>query len=146
LCQALDKALAKNNQSLKVLIIEDDQDLAQVLIAMFNRHGIETYHAPTGREALQISQHIIPDLLVLDLGLPEYDGFAVVDWLRQHNSLCRVPLVVYTAQDLNETERQRLKLGQTIYLTKGRISPQEFEQRVIILLNRMIRGNINMSL
>ncbi|RUT04314.1 hypothetical protein DSM106972_045420 [Dulcicalothrix desertica PCC 7102] len=143
LCQALEKALAKNNQSIKVLIIEDDQDLAQVLIAMFNRHGIETYHAPTGREALQVSQHIIPDLLVLDLGLPEYDGFAVVDWLRQHNSLCRVPLVVYTAQDLNESERQRLKLGQTIYLTKGRISPQEFEQRVIILLNRMIRGNEN---
>ncbi len=141
LCQALDKALVKNNQSIKVLVIEDDQDLAQVLIAMFNRHGIETYHAPTGREALHVSQQIIPDLLVLDLGLPEYDGFAVVDWLRQHNSLCRVPLVVYTARDLNESDRQRLKLGQTIYLTKGRISPQEFEQRVIILLNRMIRGN-----
>jgi PAS domain S-box-containing protein len=139
LCQALDKALAKNNQSIKVLIVEDDQDLAQVLITMFNRHGIETYHASTGTEALQISQNIIPDLLVLDLSLPEYDGFAVVNWLRQHNILCRVPLVVYTAKDLNETERQRLQLGQTIYLTKGRISPQEFEQRVIILLNHMIQ-------
>ncbi|BAZ18076.1 PAS/PAC sensor hybrid histidine kinase [Calothrix sp. NIES-4071] len=142
LCQALEKALAKNNQSIKVLIIEDDQDLAQVLITMFNRHGIETYYAPTGLQALQASQQIIPDLLVLDLGLPEYDGFAVVDWLRQHNSLCHVPLVVYTAQDLNESDRQRLKLGQTIYLTKGRISPIEFEQRVITLLNRIIRGSI----
>ncbi|MBF2063122.1 MAG: PAS domain S-box protein [Calothrix sp. C42_A2020_038] len=143
LCQALEKALARQNQSLKVLIVEDDRDLAQVLIAMFNRHGIETFYAQTGREALQVSQNIIPDLLVLDLGLPECDGFAVVDWLRQHNSLCRVPLVVYTARDLDENDRQRLKLGQTIYLTKGRITPQEFEQRVINLLNRIVHPTPN---
>ncbi len=140
LCQSLEKALAKQNQSLKVLIVEDDVDLAQVLITMFHRHEVESFHAQTGREAIEVSQQLIPDLLVLDLGLPEYDGFAVVDWLRQHNRLCRVPLVVYTAQDLDQSDRQRLKLGQTLFLTKGRITPQEFEQRVINLLNRMIHG------
>jgi PleD family two-component response regulator len=74
------------------------------------------------------------------LALPEYNGFAVVDWLRQHNRLRQVPLVVYTAQDLDESDRERLKLGQTLFLTKGRITSQEFEQRAIDLLNRMIRG------
>ncbi|MDM9382109.1 PAS domain S-box protein [Chlorogloeopsis sp. ULAP01] len=138
LCQALDKATTRQNQTLKVLIIEDDQDLAQVLIAMFNSHNITTFYAQTGREAIQVSQNIIPDLLVLDLGLPECDGFTVVDWLRQHNRLCQVPLVVYTARDLDEGDRKRLRLGQTLFLTKGRITPQEFEQRVINLLNRMI--------
>jgi PleD family two-component response regulator len=78
--------------------------------------------------------------LVLDLILPDYDGFAVVDWLRQHNRLCRVPLVVYTSKDLNNSERERLKLGQTLFLTKGRITPEQFEQRVIKLLGRIIRG------
>lgn len=141
LCQALAKATATQNQSIKVLIIEDDLDLARVLIAMFNRHGITTFYAQTGREAIQVSQNVIPDLLVLDLGLPEYDGFGVVDWLRQHQHLCQVPLVVYTARDLDESDRQRLKLGQTLFLTKGRISPQEFEKRVINLLDRMIRTN-----
>ncbi|MFQ4146436.1 PAS domain S-box protein [Chlorogloeopsis sp. ULAP02] len=140
LCQALEKATSRQNQTLKVLIIEDDQDLAQVLIAMFNSHNITTFYAQTGREAIQVSQNIIPDLLVLDLGLPECDGFTVVDWLRQHNRLCQVPLVVYTARDLDESDRERLRLGQTLFLTKGRITPQEFEQRVINLLNRMIRG------
>jgi PleD family two-component response regulator len=72
------------------------------------------------------------------LVLPECDGFAVVDWLRQHKRLCQVPLVVYTAQDLNNSERERLLLGQTLFLTKSRITPQEFEQRVINLLNRII--------
>ncbi|WP_088889547.1 PAS domain S-box protein [Leptolyngbya ohadii] len=144
--QALERALSSHNQSLKVLIVEDDLDLAQVLIALFSRHQIETFHAQTGRDAIQLSQQVIPDLLVLDLGLPADDGFAVVDWLRQHNRLCRVPLVVYTARDLNDCDRERLRLGQTLFLTKGRITPQEFEQRVISLLNRMIHGKTGGSL
>jgi PAS domain S-box-containing protein len=136
--QALERILADRNQIIKVLIVEDDIELAQVLATMFSRHGIETFHAQSGREAIQVSQRIIPDLLVLDLALPEYNGFAVVDWLRQHNRLCQVPLVVYTAQDLDESDRERLKLGQTLFFTKGRITSQEFEQRTIDLLNRII--------
>lgn len=138
--QALERVLADRNQTIKVLIVEDDLELAQVLATMFSRHGIETFYAQTGRDAIHLSQRLLPDLLVLDLALPEYNGFAVVDWLRQHNRLCQVPLVVYTAQDLDERDRERLKLGQTLFLTKGRITSQEFEQRAIDLLNRMIRG------
>ncbi|MBD2357885.1 PAS domain S-box protein [Tolypothrix sp. FACHB-123] len=145
LCNALEKATVAQNQGIKVLIIEDDLDLAQVLIALFNRHGITTFYAQTGKEAIQISQNILPDLLVLDLGLPENDGFAVVDWLRQHQRLCQIPLVVYTARDLDESDRDRLKLGQTLFFTKGRITPQEFEQRVINLLNRMIGDRSEVS-
>jgi PAS domain S-box-containing protein len=139
LLQALERILTDPNRKVKVLIVEDDADLAQILIAMFDRHGIETYHAQTGREAIQLSQQIFPDLLVLDLVLPGCDGFAVVDWLRQHNRLCRVPLVVYTSKDLDDSERERLKLGQTLFLTKGRITPEQFEQRIIKLLGRIIR-------
>jgi len=143
--QALERVLADRNQTIKVLIVEDDLELAQVLATMFSRHGIETLQAQTGREAIQLIQRLIPDLLVLDLALPEYNGFAVVDWLRQHNRLCQVPLVIYTAQDLDESDRERLKLGQTLFLTKGRITSQEFEQRAIDLLNRMIRGKTGES-
>ncbi|HEY9845048.1 MAG TPA: response regulator, partial [Candidatus Caenarcaniphilales bacterium] len=140
LFQTLERALAPQNQQAKVLIVEDDLDLAQVLIALFERHGIKTFHAQTGRTAIQLSQRLLPDLLVLDLVLPECDGFAVVDWLRQHNRLSQVPLVVYTAKDLDAAQREQLKLGQTLFLTKGRIPPKEFEKRVIYLLNRIVRG------
>ncbi len=140
LFKALERALNGSDRHTRVLVVEDDLDLAQVLIAMFERYGIETYYAQTGREAIQMSQRVIPDLLVLDLVLPECNGFTVVDWLRQHNRLCQVPLVVYTAKDLDDCERERLKLGQTLFLTKGRITPEEFECRVIKLLNWIIRG------
>jgi PAS domain S-box-containing protein len=139
LYQALEHALAKPDQTIRVLIVEDDRDLAQVLSTLFTQHGIATYCAQTGREAIQLSQQVIPDLLVLDLGLPECDGFVVVDWLQQHNRLCSVPLVIYTARDLDHEDRDRLQLGETLILTKGRISPQEFEQRVIQLLNRIVQ-------
>ncbi len=140
LFQALERALTKQNQNIRVLIVEDDPDLAEVLMAMFERYSIQTYHAQTGKEAIHLSQSIMPHLLVLDLSLPEYDGFTVVDWLRQHNRLCHLPLVVYTAREIDNTDKERLKLGQTLFLTKGRIKPEEFEQRVIKLLNRLIRG------
>jgi PAS domain S-box-containing protein len=137
--QALQRVLSSQNQPLKILIVEDDLDLAQVLMTMFSRHPIETFHAQTGWEAIQLSQRLFPDLMVLDLGLPEQDGYAVVDWLRHHNRLCQVPLVVYTARDLDDRDRERLELGKTLFLTKSCIAPQEFEQRVINLLNRMMR-------
>jgi PAS domain S-box-containing protein len=138
--QSLEQVLAAPNQLLQVLVVEDDLDLAQVIMTLFNRHGIATTHARTGTEAMHVSQQMIPDLVVLDVGLPECDGFAVVDWLRQHQRLCRVPLVIYTAHDLDERDRERLRLEQTLFLTKGRISPPEFEQRVVSLLNRIIHS------
>ncbi len=128
-------------QITKVLIVEDDTDLAQVIISIFERHDIETHYAKTGREAIQQSLHLLPDLMVLDLALPEVNGFDVVDSLRHHKRLCNMPLVVYTALDLNDEDRKRLKLGQTLLLTKARVTPEEFEQRAITLLEQFILSN-----
>jgi len=131
---SLKQALATPSKQIRILIVEDDANLAQVLITLFERHEIETFHAQTGREAIQLSQQLKPDLLILDLVLPDGDGFAVVEWLSQHNCLHSVPLVVYSAQELDNSERNRLRLGQTEFLTKSRVTMQEFEQRVMELL------------
>ena len=131
---SLKQALATPYKRVRILIVEDDPNLAQVLITLFERHEIETFHAQTAREAIQLSQQLKPDLLILDLVLPDGDGFAVVEWLSQHNCLHSVPLVVYSAQELDNSERNRLRLGQTEFLTKSRVTMQEFEQRVMALL------------
>ncbi|NEP15993.1 MAG: response regulator [Leptolyngbya sp. SIO4C1] len=136
LVRSLQRTLAPQKRAC-VLVIEDDTDLAQILTAMFERHGIATYAAQTAQAGIQLSQQVCPDLLVLDLCLPEGDGFIVVDWLRQHDRLHQVPLVVYTAKDLSEIEREQLRLGQTLFLTKGRISPEAFEQQIISLIHRV---------
>jgi PAS domain S-box-containing protein len=143
LFEALGRAIGTRDGPFRVLIVEDDVDLATVLMAVFERHGVQTFHAPDGRAAIELSQQLMPDMLVLDVGLPETDGFEVVDWLRRHDRLSALPLVVYTARDLDAADRQRLQLGvNTEFLTKGRITPQQFEQRVIGLLRRITQAQI----
>jgi PAS domain S-box-containing protein len=138
LSRTLEQVLASHPRSARVLLVEDDTDLARVVIATLERHGMETVHAKTGREAIELSQKTNPDLLVLDLILPEVDGFEVVSWLRRHGRLCDIPMVVYTAKDLSESEREQLKLGASEFLTKSQVSLEEFEKRVLGLLNQVI--------
>ena len=137
LFRALERALAGQREGLRVLVVEDDPDLARVLTAIFERHGLETHQAQTASEAIRLSQQLQPQLLVLDLVLAEGDGYAVVDWLRQHDRLRELPLIVYTARDLDRADRSRLRLGETKFFTKGRISPEEFERRVTDLIGQI---------
>jgi PAS domain S-box-containing protein len=118
-----------------VLVVEDDLDLAEVLAATLRRNDINTFIATTGQDAIAMSQRVDPDLLVLDIGLPDTDGFGVVAWLRRHDSLRSLPMVVYTALDLDDAARERLRLDDTTeFLTKGRITPEGFEARVTRVL------------
>ncbi len=137
LFDALERALRGGAGARRVLLVEDDLDLAQVITATFARRGLETFHARSGREALRLSQRVVPDLLVLDIGLPDHDGFTVVEWLRTQERLHQIPLLVYTARDLDEADRRRLRLGETTFLTKGRITPEDFDRQVTGLLERM---------
>jgi CheY-like chemotaxis protein/anti-sigma regulatory factor (Ser/Thr protein kinase) len=121
-----------------VVVVEDDVDLARVLESMFASHGVATHVVASGEEALELLGRVTPDLLVLDLMLPERDGFDVVEVLRRQGRLADVPMLVYTALDLAAEERDRLRLGPTEYLTKSRVSPHEFERRALELLRRVV--------
>lgn len=137
---ALDRALEARPASAScVLVVEDDDDLASVLCAMFEHRGLRTARAATTREAIELSRRLEPDLLVLDLLLPDGDGYEVVRALREHDTLRHAPTVIYTACDIDEAQRERLRLGETRFVTKGAISPQNFEQRVIDLLEPITR-------
>jgi CheY-like chemotaxis protein len=137
LFESLRQVLINTSKRVRILLVEDDIKLAELLITLFEQHNIETFLAKTGKEAIRLSQEVNPDLLILDLVLPEGDGFAVVEWLQQHSRLYKIPLMVYSAKDLNESDRQRLNLGHTEFFQKGRVTTQEFEQRVMNLLQQI---------
>jgi CheY-like chemotaxis protein len=118
-----------------IMVVEDDLDLAGIMITSFESHGIQTVHAPNGRAAIDLVVDRRPDLIVLDLILPEMDGFAVVDWLKKSNALAHIPLIVYSAMELDDEEQARLRLGPTEFLIKSRVSLEEFEGEVVRLLN-----------
>ena len=75
-----------------------------------------------------------PHLLVLDIGLPDGDGFNIVDWLRNNASLAHLPLVVYSGREFSPAERRQLTLGPTHFLTKARVQPQQLEALVLTCL------------
>lgn len=120
-----------------VLIVEDDADLARVIGASLQARGFRTRHVMTGRCAVGVCEEEMPDVIVLDLVLPEMDGFEVVQWLRAREKFAHVPLVVYTAHEVTASDQERLRLGRTEFMTKSRVSPEQFEQRVIELLATM---------
>ena len=127
-------AVMKACARVDVLVIEDDFDLARVLIAALEQSGICADHAATGRQAIAALEHRVPSLIVLDLMLPEIDGFAVVEWIRRRQPLARIPLLVYSAREVSAAEQERLTLGPTEFVTKSRVSIEEFEARVAHLL------------
>jgi PAS domain S-box-containing protein len=137
---ALQDAIVDGGPRPCVLIVEDDPALTQVLAALFAEHGVMAVHAHTARDALRLSHDVAPDLLLLDLLLPDSDGFALVDWLREDPRLCRVPVVVYSALELDEDDKQRLRLGPTQFFTKARTDPNEVERQVLELLDTVVAG------
>jgi CheY-like chemotaxis protein len=130
----LARVLCGQGEKARILIVEDDHDLARVIGEIFSRDTMEVQLAHTRQEALDACTDFRPHLLVLDIGLPDGDGFNVVDWLRQHETLSNLPLVVYSGRELAAAERRQLILGPTHFLTKTRVQPQQLEALVLTLL------------
>jgi DNA-binding response OmpR family regulator len=127
----------------KILVIEDDPDLARTLIASFERFGLIVDHAGNGRQAVEIAIAMKPNLIILDLALPDLDGFGVVQALRNDKALCHVPVVVYSGAEVAPDRRHSLELGPTEFLIKSRISPRQFEEKVMGLLGILAAGKEN---
>jgi PAS domain S-box-containing protein len=130
----LGRVLCGPGENARILVVEDDIDLALVIGNVFLRDGIEVRLAHTLQDALDACFAFQPHLMVLDIGLPDGDGFNVVDWLRKHESLANLPLVVYSGRDLSHEECRKLTLGPTHFLTKARVQPQQLEALVLTML------------
>jgi PAS domain S-box-containing protein len=117
-----------------VLVVEDDADLAGVLAETFERRGVVSHVAGSGEEAWLAARRRRPDAVVLDLAIPGGDGYWLAERFRHEPSLREVPIVAYTATDLDEHGRERLRATGVEVLTKSRVAPVELERRVMALL------------
>jgi PAS domain S-box-containing protein len=122
------------------LLIEGDVDLADVLAVVLRRHDLVPSYARTAKEAMSLARSTQPDLVLLDLSLPEGNGFDLVRWMREHERFRFLPLIVYCTRELSEAEKSRLRLGPTEFLTKGVTSVPELEHRLEDFLARIVRG------
>jgi signal transduction histidine kinase/CheY-like chemotaxis protein len=133
----LSRVLHHGDGPARVLLVEDDADLASVVITGFKDVQVKLEHASTREAAMEQCLVSPPDLIILDLTLPDGDGFSLVDWLRQQPELRTLPLVVYSGREVSEFERKQLQLGPTQFLTKAKVQPEEVEELVLNIVQRL---------
>ena len=113
-----------------VLIVDDDRELADLLRIHLLGGGFWTTCAYNGREAIEKAKEQIPDLIILDILMPKIDGFEVIEALKVNPLTRNIPVIILTAKDLTEKERQALQLGTTRYLTKTLFSKEDFLEEI----------------
>lgn len=105
------------SERMKVLVVDDD-DVSRDLLLNALKSAHETRAARDGREALRVAREWAPDLVLLDVMMPELDGLEVCRILRQDPALADTPVMFITAVDSSEGERRGLELGAVDYITK----------------------------
>jgi two-component system, OmpR family, response regulator MprA len=116
----------------RVLVVEDDEAIAQVLQRSLRMEGYDVRIADDGIVALDVAHAFLPDLVILDLGLPRMDGIDVAKTMRETDD---VPILVLTARDAVESRVEGLDAGADDYLVKP-FERQELLARLRALLRR----------
>lgn len=119
----------------KILIIEDEPDVIELLRHNFSQAGYATEHAMTGGDGLRMARTACPDLILLDLMLPEIDGFQICKLLRYDSKTSCIPIVMLTARSSEIDRVLGFELGAEDYVTKP-FSPRELILRIKRILER----------
>ena len=116
----------------RILIVDDEQNIVDILKFNLQKEGFETLEAYDGQQGLELAEKEKPDLILLDLMLPELDGFTVCRRIRQNS---QVPILMLTAREEEVDMVLGLELGADDYITKP-FSPRELMARVKANLRR----------
>ncbi|MEJ2185472.1 MAG: response regulator transcription factor [Gemmatimonadota bacterium] len=120
----------------QVLVVEDERDIAALVAYHLTREGYSVRTAASGSDALEAVAAQRPDLVVLDLMLPEWSGYDILKEMRRRPELADVPVVVLTARREEADRIKGLELGADDYVTKP-FSPQELVLRIGAVLRRV---------
>jgi two-component system alkaline phosphatase synthesis response regulator PhoP len=123
----------------RVLVVEDSPDIADLITHYLQRAGHEADRLASGATAVRHARKTTPDLIILDLMLPDVDGFEICQALRHDSATAAIPIIMLTAL-ADEADRVRgLELGADDYVAKP-FSPKELTARVAALLRRVQRS------
>ncbi|HEX5943298.1 MAG TPA: response regulator transcription factor [Anaerolineales bacterium] len=118
-----------------ILVVEDEASIAEVVSLYLKRAGFSAQIASDGRQAMTFFERRQPDLVILDLMLPEVDGLSLTRWLRDRSN---VPIIMLTARRAEIDRITGLEMGADDYVVKP-FSPQELVSRVRAVMRRLGR-------
>jgi DNA-binding response OmpR family regulator len=116
-----------------ILLVDDEPKIIKFVEASLSLAGYNILTALTGNEAKMMLSNGLPDLIILDLGLPDVDGFEILEELRTYST---VPIIILTARDNESDKVKGLELGADDYLTKP-FGTQELKARIEAVLRRV---------
>lgn len=119
-----------------VLVVDDDPAILDMHSRLVGQIGCQAVTARDGREALEAVERSRPDLILLDLMMPEMDGFAVLDALQARRDWRDIPVIVLTARVLSEADLERCNRGVATILSKGLFNAAETLQHIEAALSR----------
>ncbi len=125
----------------KILIIEDDLDVAEMLNAYFRVQGYEVFTVNWGEDGVRSCQTVHPDLVILDIRLPDIDGYEVARRLRGDRRTAEIPIIFLTEKRDRSDRLQGLEIGADDYITKP-FDVQELRLRVRNALKRISQGSL----
>ncbi|MGH7817849.1 MAG: response regulator, partial [Candidatus Binatia bacterium] len=123
-----------------VLIVEDDEAMRSMLVRRLEKEKWTVIEATNGRTALEQMQKLRPELILLDLMMPEMDGFHFLDEVRKREEWRSIPIVVVTAKELTAEDRKRLNGSVEKILQKGAYSREALIDEVRDLIAASIRA------
>lgn len=115
-----------------ILVVDDEKRIVSLLRAYLEQQGFRVATAQNGREAIYVARHEKPDLIVLDIMMPEMDGY---EFMRQHRKERETPIILLTAKLEEDDKVLGLELGADDYVTKP-FSPRELTSRIRAVLRR----------
>ncbi len=122
--------------SLKVLVVEDDRDLLELLSYNLSKEGYEVSAVLRGKDAIKTLEEEKPDLIILDVMLPDLDGFRIAQYVKNSEELKEVPIIFLTAKDMERDKLKGFSIGADDYITKP-FSMRELLARVRAVLRRV---------
>jgi len=119
----------------KILVVDDEKNIVEAIVYNLDKAGFRTLTAHDGKRAVELAQREVPDLITLDVMLPEHDGWEVCRILRQDRRTKRIPIIMLTVKNEETDKVIGLELGADDYMTKP-FSPKELVARVKAVLRR----------
>lgn len=120
----------------KVLIIEDDSSIIQMYSLKFQEAGYAVVQATTGVEGLEVAKKEKPDVILLDVIIPQYDGFVVTEKLQADPATKNIPIILLTNLAQEGDKDRGIKLGAKDYLIKAEFTPTEVLAKVQAFLKK----------
>ena len=127
------------NGMAKILIVEDVPDNAELVCRIMSARGFEVIHAVDAEAGLRTAVSQVPDLIILDLGLPDHDGLTLAGWLRAEPMLGKVPIIAYTAWPPETARHMAETYGCDGFIGKPIVNVKEFVEKIESFLKKQER-------